>query len=51
MLDKARLTILASVPLAMTFNLFLLNCYYYPRVESKNIQEVLEKMHQYLCLK
>ena len=38
MLDKARLTIIASVPLTMTFNLFLLNCYYYPRVEN-NIQE------------
>ncbi len=42
MLDKARLTIIASVPLAMTFNLFLLNCYYYPRVESNNIQDSIK---------
>ena len=38
MLDKARLTIIASVPLTMTFNLFLLNHFYNPRVESNNIK-------------
>ena len=39
MLDKARLAIIASVPLTMAFNLSLLNRYYSPSVERNNIKE------------
>ena len=35
MIDRARLTIIASVPVAMTFQLLLLNYYFNPQINSQ----------------
>ncbi len=35
MIDRARLTIIASVPFAMIFQLFLLNYYFNPQINSQ----------------
>ncbi len=44
MIDRARLTIIASVPVAMTFNLFLLNYYFNPQKENINIQDSIKEI-------